>query len=84
MIKTIRAVKISPMALAVLSSVIVEYYEGDDYSFLEEHGTIEGLCSKFDISKENDSYDCRHLSGKKCILTVEEGKTIFLSYYKSQ
>jgi hypothetical protein len=79
--KKIIKVQLSPMCELVQSIMTLYYEEENYYSFMEEKGTIEDLCTKYQIIKnENETYDSRHLVGKKCRLTVKDGKTIFLGY----
>jgi len=79
--KKILSVQLSLKCEAVLSDVLLYYEEGSYYSFMEEKGTIENLCAKYQIiKKENGSYDSSHLVGRKCRLKVNGGKTFFLGY----
>lgn len=78
--KTVLSVKINPMCELVLSTIILRYKEGNTYWLLEEYGTIEALCIKYQINRENDYYDTGHLVGRKCKTGIKEGITIFKGY----
>lgn len=78
--KKIISVQLSEKCELVLSEVKLYYEEGNYYSFMEEIGTIENLCAKYQIIKKNETYDFGHLIGKKCSLGVQDGITIFLGY----
>lgn len=62
-----------------LSDVKLYYEEGNYYSFVEEKGTIENLCVKYKITK-NEIGLYKFPIGKRCWLDIQDGITIFLGY----
>lgn len=81
--KTILSVKINPMCEMVHSILILKYIdiEGGGYSFLEDHDTIENLCTKYQIIRgDKIPFIYKHLKGRKCMVSVMNGKTTFEGY----
>lgn len=78
---TIQSVTPHLMSAPVLSMVTVKYYDGINHSVSEEYGTIEALCRKYDIiERENNVFEVGHLIGRKCMVSIENGATVFIGY----
>ena len=75
-------IQLHEMCKAVHSNITVRYLEGNGYSFFEDHGTIDELCIKYQLVKhENGLYYWQQHIGKKCLVSLKDGKTIFERYY---
>ncbi len=78
----ILSVHLHEMCEAVHSYITVRYRQGNWYCFFEDQGTIDELCSKYKlIKRQNGLWDGRHHTGRKCVVFLEDGKTIFERYY---
>ena len=76
------SVQLHEMCEAVHSSVSIKYREGNMYNIIEEYGTIAELCIKFKLIKRKSGlYDGRHHIGRKCVVFLKDGQTIFERYY---
>lgn len=78
--KTVLSVQLHEMSELVLSKITLRYREENIYSFLEDLGTVETLCAKYQIGRsENGSFNVNHF-GRKCMLGIENGITFFKGF----
>lgn len=78
----ILSIQLHEMSEAVLSYVSIKYREGNMYNIIEEYGTIAELCIKYKLIRlESGMYDGQHHIGRRCLVSLKDGKTIFERYY---
>lgn len=75
-------IQLHEMCEAVHSNITVRYREGNWDSFFKDHGTIDELCIKYKlIKRKNGLCDGQHHIGRKCLVSLNDGKTIFERYF---
>ena len=78
----IMSIQLHEMCELVHSYVSIKHSEGNTYNNIEEYGTIDELCLKYKlIKRQNGLHDGSHHIGRKCVVFLRDGQTMFERYY---